>query len=340
MPSTQGQAQRRILSIDAARTVAIFGMIVLHALPANVIASLPPIEFLTAASRPQLLFAVLDGISLGVLAGIGRTRQSRWEARRKVTVRAVVLIALGLFLASLGSGIIIILDYYGFFFLLALPFLYLRTGALLRWMILLAATGPLAIWGWFTLSAGFLLPPPLQLLMAWLLVGEYPAAVWMGYVLLGLLLYRLGIEQMRLRAVGAALFVFALGWCIAELIPGLWDPIQETAQNVSSGAFAVLILGLLVIMLKGPQRREQPPFPLRLAFSMGSMPLSSYCLHVIATATMVSVVSVSGFQSWTSFWISLLVCGIFSVVWTCRSSRGPIELWVRWMTSPVRPSNS
>lgn len=124
----------RIAGIDIARGVAILGMFVLHAISTHETS-----PYLTAGlalfadQRAQILFAVLDGVSIGILTNVGAIKQDkrvRGFERRKIAVRGIYLIALGLFLTTLGSPIIVILDYYGVYFLLVLPFVYMKRRSL------------------------------------------------------------------------------------------------------------------------------------------------------------------------------------------------------------------
>ena len=75
--------------------------------------------------RASALFAVLAGVSLVLL--------HRRTSRVGLAVRALLVALLGLALGELGTGLAIILTYYGLLFLLGLPFLGLRARALFAW---------------------------------------------------------------------------------------------------------------------------------------------------------------------------------------------------------------
>src|SRR5215213_6909725 len=109
----------RIDGVDIARGIAVLGMFVAHVLPDGDTENL-------ADGRSSVLFATLAGVSLGLLTGGAEPPPS--GSRRRlvggVALRGLTLILLGLVLWPLGSGIAIILDYYGVFFLVLLPLLF------------------------------------------------------------------------------------------------------------------------------------------------------------------------------------------------------------------------
>ncbi|MFL1428721.1 MULTISPECIES: DUF418 domain-containing protein [unclassified Nocardiopsis] len=151
--------------MDAARGVALLGVFIAHM-------GVPLTLLLTGASdinavwdesttgpgmlvvelvggavsgRSAALFAFLAGVSLVLLAGRTRpgTRVERNRVRVRLAVRALLLIAIGYGLATLGS-LAVILHFYGVFFLLAIPVLWLRTRHLAALAVAMALIGPQA----------------------------------------------------------------------------------------------------------------------------------------------------------------------------------------------------
>ena len=86
-----------------------------------------------AGGRAAALFAVLAGVTLALMTGRREPVRGRERLARSagMAVRALLIALLGLFLGGLGSGLAIILTYYGVLFLLGLPFVGLRAPALL-----------------------------------------------------------------------------------------------------------------------------------------------------------------------------------------------------------------
>jgi uncharacterized membrane protein len=223
-------AGARLTGIDAARGLALLGMMAAHVFPifeSN--AQLTPTWVgLVFSGRASALFAVLAGIGLALSTGKQqplRGPQLR-AARRGIAFRALVIGAVGLSLGGLEVNIAIILVHYAVLFLCVLPFL----GLDVRHLLVLAA-------GWVLVSpaVAFLLrpwlltaEPPLQLghnpswedlstpavlLGDLFLTGYYPVFQWITYLLIGLAIGRLALTSaavpVLLLAVGSAVAVLA-----------------------------------------------------------------------------------------------------------------------------------
>ncbi|CAL9453534.1 hypothetical protein SUDANB121_02505 [Nocardiopsis dassonvillei] len=160
-----GGPHERLLGVDAARGVALVGVFVAHmGVPLTLLLTGAPdvyavweedysgpgatvVEWVSGAvsGRSAALFAFLAGVSLVLLAGRTRpgTRVERNRVRVRLAVRALLLILLGYGLATLGS-LAVILHFYGLFFLLAVPLLWLRTRHLAALAVAVALVGPQA----------------------------------------------------------------------------------------------------------------------------------------------------------------------------------------------------
>lgn len=197
-------APGRIVGVDVARALALVGMMATHLLP-GIEGSHVPWPQQLAGGRASALFAVLAGVSVALVSG--RTTpvhgRARYAASVRLVVRAVLIGALGLLLGLVPSGIAVILAYYGVLFLLALPFLGLRARSLAAlavvWVLVMPAVSLVArrhlpehVVGSPTPDS--LLTPHL-LLNELLLVGYYPAAVWLAYLLAGMALGRLDLRR-------------------------------------------------------------------------------------------------------------------------------------------------
>jgi uncharacterized membrane protein len=227
--------QHRVVAVDAARGVALLGMMAVHVVPAlRPDGSVAP-AYLAAAGRSSALFAVLAGLGLALLSGGSRPVQGRAMARVRVAVlvRAALLVAIGLGLGVLDSGVAVILVYYGVFFVLAVPFLGLRPSTL-AWL----AAGTALLAPVLSHLARPSLAPPSYVVPApdffrqpwpdWLteltLTGYYPAVPWMAYLFTGLAIGRLVLTDRRLAgrllAGGLALAVGARALSALLLGPG------------------------------------------------------------------------------------------------------------------------
>ncbi|MBB3085479.1 heparan-alpha-glucosaminide N-acetyltransferase domain-containing protein [Geodermatophilus sabuli] len=177
-PGRSAHESGRIVGLDVARALAVFGMFGAHVGVVTTDVGRTPSSWAGVVNgRSSILFAVLAGISVALLSGrtVPITGDDLVRARIRILVRAAWLFAIGGVLEALGTDIDVILGVYALLFVLALPFLRWPPGRLL----LLA--GALA-----------LVTPPIDLLLAqfseandayeapfvWLAVtGSYPALI-------------------------------------------------------------------------------------------------------------------------------------------------------------------
>ncbi|BEK91608.1 DUF418 domain-containing protein [Nocardia seriolae] len=199
-----------MLALDAARGIAVLGMFAVHVGPQR---GQPGASWLTVfEGRSAALFAVLAGVSLALMSG-GAQPATGIAGRRsliRIATRAVLIALLGLALAQLhsGIGIMIILTYYGLFFLLALPALRLSARALAVLAALWAIAGPIAS---FVIRSHmhqntFGGSPTFDMFTSWsglrqgfemlVITGAYPALTWMPFLFAGMALGRWGIRAL------------------------------------------------------------------------------------------------------------------------------------------------
>jgi uncharacterized membrane protein len=254
------QAQRRsgrIVGLDVARALALFGMMATHLLPDTVDGETVTWWQQLCGGRAAALFALLAGVSLALVTprpastgtpttpedpgtpeepGTPERRTALRAARAGVVVRAAVIGLLGLLLGGLDTGIAVILTYYAVLFLLGLPFLGWgwRRLALFAagWAVLAPVLSHLVRTGLpervgANPSLGFLTAQPLRLLGELLFTGYYPAVPWLTYLLAGLAIGRLPLHRVRvaaaLAAIGAATALAAWGtaWLVLHRLGGL-----------------------------------------------------------------------------------------------------------------------
>lgn len=328
-PDDAGPAHVRYLGVDVARGLAIVGMLVLHVLPAT---SLEGLHAVVADGRPQILFAVLDGIALSIVA---RSAPNRSAARRVIAVRACALLALGLWLGSLGSGVLVILDSYGVYFLLVLPLLYAP-----RWVLALCAGLMLAFGPWASAAAAgsqeaLDYVPLTALAESWLLTGPYPAIVYLGYVLLGILTHRLGLIasrrgiQVGVGCAAAAVVAYSTAWVLEGFAS------VTAVLTVRWSGSAALVVGLVAALgrLLDVQRVRSGvrwfAWPLS---SLGAMPVTAYTLHVVALAALARWGQPQ--QGEGTFWVVLGGLVVFAALWMRVVPRGPLETVIRQLWTP------
>lgn len=206
------QQPGRLRGIDAARGLALLGMMATHLLPTfESNPSLTPTWIgLTFSGRAAALFAVLAGVGLALSTGKNRPLEGAElsAARRGVGLRALVIAAVGLTLGGLDVNVAIILVHYAVLFLCVLPFLGLGVKRLCAWAAgwilgspvlayllrpwLLAPEPPLRLGhnpAWEDLGT------PSRLLADLFLTGYYPVLQWLSYLLVGLAIGRLVLTK-------------------------------------------------------------------------------------------------------------------------------------------------
>ncbi|MGO4753565.1 DUF418 domain-containing protein, partial [Streptomyces sp. 2MCAF27] len=258
VPASPGPSMGRLVGVDLARALAVFGMYVVHIGPplsaTEGVASW--IRYL-ADGHSSVLFATLAGFSLMLIAGRRepKTGLAGRQAKARLAIRAVVLLALGTAMAMEYGGVII-LGFYGVYFLLALPLVRLRARTL---AIIAAAFALVTPQLAFALNA--LLTPSVQQsvnaydplrrlsevgVLDLLLTGFYPALTWMSFMIAGMALGRLdlssGTVQRRLAALGAALTVTAYGMSLLLAGKGALRSLAEDGSS-SGGSGSVPLDG-------------------------------------------------------------------------------------------------
>jgi len=203
----------RLAGVDAARGLAVLGMVAVHVLPATDDDGSTSLADALASGRSSAAFAVLAGVGVALATrGSDRARQ-----RVQLVLRALLIGALGLWLGGLDTGVAVILTYYAVFFLLLLPVLGWPVRRLLAAAAGIALVVPVLSYlarpdleglepGNPTWSS---LQEPGRLAVELLVTGTYPAVPWATYLLTGLAVGRLALDRtrtaVRLAAVGAAL---------------------------------------------------------------------------------------------------------------------------------------
>jgi uncharacterized membrane protein len=208
----------RLAGIDAARGLALLGMMATHVLPTfGRDAHLTPTWVgLVFSGRASALFAVLAGVGLALSTGKERPLQGPElaAARRGIALRALVVAAVGLTVGGLEVNIAFILVHYAVLFLCVLPFLGLDVRRLLvlavGWVLVtpilafllrpwLLAAHPAMHLGhnpqWEDLST------PAVLLGDLFLTGYYPVFQWIAYLLIGLAIGRLALTTAAVPAL-------------------------------------------------------------------------------------------------------------------------------------------
>ncbi|GAB3008266.1 heparan-alpha-glucosaminide N-acetyltransferase domain-containing protein [Streptomyces pseudoechinosporeus] len=269
-PSTAGAREgeqpstARLIGLDLARGLAVFGMYAVHVGPAPSQGGAIGFLMELAQGRSSALFAVLAGFAVALITGrrTPKTGPAGRQAVAKVVIRAVILLALGTALTMTGTPVVPILAFYGLFFLLVLP-LY-RLGAKPLAMIAAgwALVGPQLLYVLRPVVGDRAFPTVGQAdgIVSLFFTGGYPALTWVPFVIAGMAVARLDLAatavRTRLALTGVALAIIGYGgsWLALRLLPGAAEAVREaeggsgmsSSSPGSVGLFGDTPAGLLV----------------------------------------------------------------------------------------------
>jgi uncharacterized membrane protein YeiB len=362
-PPAGAPLKPRFQGVDLARGLALFGMMAKHVFDAYTEHG-PTATGLIASGRAAATFALLAGISVAFLSG-GR-RVPRGSTRRGaavgLTVRALLIGAIGLLLGYAGSGIELILAYYAVFFLCAIPLIGLQPRLLAALSVAVIVLGPVLL----AATAGLDLPhsgtaeptfstlvtDPLGLLVQVFVTGDYPVVVYMSYLCAGLAIGRLDLTSRRVAGwlLGGGIAVAAT----AKVVSGvLLYPLGGLARLMAmTGEDAVTVLwdpdqgsSWWYLALASPHAHTQLDLIHSLGSAMAVLGASLLVTRIAAfdrllrpiqaagamTLTLYSahvlVLAIGLFEDWDVAQYGVLVVGAlaFAVLWRQRRARGPLE---------------
>lgn len=232
VPRKQTGGARRLNGIDAARGLALLGMIAVHVMPAVGDDGSMTLPWRLSVGTSSAMFALLAGVALAFMSGSTEVPSlRRWAGySRSLAVRAVVIILLGLAIGGLvpAERAGVILPYLGVLFLVVLPFLRLGSRALFVSAGLALIITPVVS---HLLRSGAVAPEPVNLGIGdvlaapstsafyILVTGLYPVLTWLPYLLLGAGLGRLDLRARR-HVVAVALAGAGL-WAVATILSRL-----------------------------------------------------------------------------------------------------------------------
>ncbi|MER8006723.1 DUF418 domain-containing protein [Streptomyces sp. NPDC094149] len=257
----------RLIGLDLARGLAVFGMYAVHVGPAPSQGGVIGFLMELAQGRSSALFAVLAGFAVALITG-RRTPKTGLAGRRavaKVVIRAVILLALGTALTMTGTPVVPILAFYGLFFLLVLPLHRLSAKPLAMIAAGWALLGPQLLYLLKPVVGGRTFPTigHADGIISLLFTGGYPALTWVPFVIAGMAIARLDLAatavRTRLALTGVALALTGYGgsWLALRLVPGAAEAVREASEGSgmspmssappgSEGAFGDTPAGLLV----------------------------------------------------------------------------------------------
>lgn len=203
----------RLRGMDVARAVAVLGMVAVHFGPNPLPETLGGELYGVFYGRASVLFVLLAGVGVSLLA----RRGAGWSLRGRLLTRGALLLPLGMWLQGLDHNVLVILQYYAVYFLLAALVVSLPGRYLLAGVAASLTLGPvLYLWGFgatprlYVEGYAAFGEPVGEVIYDLLLSGAYPVATWAAPLLAGIWLGR-----RDLRATSTRLWMFFGGAPIA-----------------------------------------------------------------------------------------------------------------------------
>ncbi|WP_210274242.1 DUF418 domain-containing protein [Microbacterium sp. Se63.02b] len=329
----------RLVVPDVLRGVAIVAMLIAHAGP-MVPERSGAVSFVIAmfSEVASPLFALVMGMSAQIVWNRG--------PRIPVTlgqqaIRGVFLIVLGVWMATWGSWVAIVLAHLGILLLIGVPLLLARS----PWVIgttavVLVISDPLVRlgrgWGW-----AYAAPSPLRDILDWVVMSpHYRLVNLLPFFLIGGLLIRHGLRRDRLLGViGLVAVASYLAWGAVAFMErgGIQSgDYLDTLKDIGL-VFAVYVVVVLAATVRreGAKRFWQPVFVPLIA--CGQVALSLYLLHVGIIALYARAYGRPVENFWPG-WL-VIVPGMILVgwLWWRFVGTGPVEWVMGWLTGRRKP---
>ncbi|AFH59843.1 DUF418 domain-containing protein [Paenibacillus caseinilyticus] len=352
-------AAERLTGLDLARSLAVFGMILVnYKIAMGAEAGGPP--WLAAAAgllegRSSAVFVMLAGIGLSLMTRrarqgeAGELRRSRTVIRKRALY--LLLLGIGLLLAGWSADI---LHYYALYLFLGSFLIRAPSGALLVWTagLLVCAQGQLLLLdyrtGWDPAFHQYLdfWTPEGFLRNLWF-NGYHPMLPWFAFFVFGMWLGRLSLrdEAVRRRGLLVSLGVGFLSEATAFAARSASIPYLDEegaaylfgTKPMPPGLFYMLSAGgtaaaVILLCLYAADRLQESALAARL-IPAGQMALTHYVLHVIAGLGLLELLGALENGSLpfallygTGYYAAAL---LLSGRWLNRFGRGPFESLMR-----------
>lgn len=237
---------QRIKGIDLARALALLGMMAAHfGAPSYFDGTFLSALGTLTHGRSAILFATLAGVSIALMTG--RTKVPSADeivnARMKMVIRALFILAVGSALQNYGSAIDIILPTYALLFVVAIPFLRASRKTLILWSAGFATIGSAVYFLYRPFIYNEWLPIPFLGTFA---SSNYSPIPWVAVLLAGMAVGRTDLSKIRtvlkLGGIGLVLtFVAYTTSVIAMAATGVFDDTGKSSgysnsSNVGSGS--------------------------------------------------------------------------------------------------------
>ena len=343
--------RRRLRGVDTARAVAVVGMVMVHFGPFPAPDTALGNLYGLSHGRASVLFALLAGVGVALLtAGRsgGRTSLTR-GTRGRLVLRGALLLPLGLWLQGFEHGALVILQYYGIYFVFVAFVLTLPDRWLLAGGAAVLVAGPLVyLWGqtvvpeWYARGETASLGDPIaKIADDLLLTGAYPLVTWAAPLLIGLWIGRRDLASARVRwwllVLGLALAVTA-----AFAADGLSAAFGGLSGEPGESGFAALLtdqphrqmplwmlgsIGSACAVLGGmlllADRLPRATWPLD---ATGQLALTVYVGHLLLLAALPELLKREAVtEAFLTVGVFVLLTAAVCTLWRAVLPRGPLE---------------
>lgn len=335
-------SQSRVLRLDVLRGLAIFAMLMAHA--NSLLAGAPRVWGFAVGHLNDLaspLFALVMGMAAQLVFGRDEQRGA-WRFLRHQWLRAVILVALGVWAATWGSWVDIVLAYLGLMLIFGAPLTLLRTRYLSGVGVLLTVVGPLINqWARSVVTIELYSQHWLvQDLTKWAALGyNYRLTNLLPFFILGLLLQRAPLRNWASTSWRNSSWVFLVALASHAVEPilvrvlGWADPVSGSYPDMARDLALVLFAYLGAVVLENwanrPLMRAGLINPLA---DLGQVALSVYLLHVWLISLAAGWGWRGGSEPHLAGWL-MLVPGmvLVGVAWRRLVGPGPVE----WLMGAV-----
>lgn len=331
-------------AVDLARGIAVVCMVIAHVRVWSPFDSGPArLVLLLVNNVASPLFALVMGISAGIVLTRRERRVSGPVFIARDVVRGLLLVLVGLALQSLGTFVAIVLMSLGLTLAVAAPLALLPLPAVAGLAAASFAVGP-----WVTAAARSTFDPArvhspalLDQVLQWVVLStHYRVVSLLPFVLLGVVLARLRLTP---RVAGATLglgLVAGVGVVALRLAGHGLGVSQVRSGDLPDAlldlALAATACGAVVLLA-----RWAPARPLVAASApvraTGALALTAYVLHVCLIAVAMRAIPWPTAQEWWAplgggiLLVTLVVCH----AWWARLGKGPVERVVAAVTDRI-----
>jgi uncharacterized membrane protein YeiB len=346
----------RITGIDMARGIAMAGMVIVH-----FVAWWETDGALSSAAelvrgRAMPLFMLLGGV--GVTLMTTRTH----TPTRNLLIRAVMLMALGLFLTEHVERIAIVLQSYSLFFLLAIGLRMARSTVLAALVPAIVAIGAVT---YQVVGDPRVLTPFNSLftstegIQSLVIDGFYPLFPVGAFFIAGMWLGRIDLSSDRVAAIlFSAGTIIGIGvWVGANRIVSLFNVQTSFGGRAGDGAFhwgrlldgeghsampawtisalgtSAGVLGLSLLISRRASTLTAP------LVAVGSLSLTFYVFQSWVTNLVPETAQTSAAREWAHAIAVFVVFTAFALLWKTRFRSGPLERLLRLGSGPKLQTN-